>query len=417
MIKSPPQEKQWLSWLYVAVWTLFIYMAIPLARTIQQYVRQEWGSDLFTYGVAAITVITLAVTVIYVRSFRLASLSSYFWLIIIAGIFFGYTIVLGTKNPEESVHFVQYGVLGVLVYRALTHRLKDATVFFAAAIICTMIGTIDEFIQWMVPRRVWGISDIWINFLSAVLVQVVVAKGLQPVFIQKGFSRKNMRFICVLTIAAVFVMGGSFLITPPRIIWLAENVKMLTFLKHNDTVMFEYGYLYKDPDIGVFRSRFTPQELKQIDRRRAVEAGKILNLFQHKYPYRLFLKIYTPITDPFVHEARVHLFRRDRYFETALKNEDDQKEYVRCMLIALRENRIMEKYFANTLRCSDYVWSEKEVVLSCQPFLQDELYDSPVSRDLVTRVRECQAAVFLLALMLGLMFLYYYLGKEPSNKT
>ncbi len=200
--------------------------------------------------------------------------------------------------------------------------------------------------------------------------------------------------------------------TPPRIVWISERIGFLEFLKHNDSVMFEYGYLYEDPEAGVFRSRFTPHELKEIDRIRAAEAAKILNTFQDEKLYPLFLRFYTPITDPFVHEARVHLFRRDRNFDRALKSEDNPEEYAKCLTIALRENLIMEKYFCNILKQSNYIWTEEQSVLARKHFLQDKFDDSLVSRDLITRVSEQQVTGFFMILMLGLTLFRWYLGKD-----
>lgn len=412
MIKRLPKEKQWLSWLYVAVWTLCIFSVIPIARLIQEYVYQTWGRELFTYGVISVIITVLAIAVIYVYRFRLNSRTSYFWLIAVAGIFFTYTLDLGKRNPVESVHFILFGVLGVLVYRALTHRLKDSSIFIAGAIICGCIGIIDEFIQWMMPRRVWDVTDIGLNLLSAALVQVAISKGLRPAFILQGIRRENLRFMCSLTIAAAAVLGGSLLMTPPRIAWISERIGFLEFLKYNDSVMLEYGYLYEDLEAGVFRSRFKPYELKQIDRIRAVEAAKILNRFQDEKLYPLFLRDYTPITDPFVHEARVHLFRRNRYFDTALDIGDNSKWYASCLTIALRENLIMEKYFCNTLKQSNYIWTEEQSVLARKHFLQDKFDDSPVSRDLITRVSEHQLTGFFMVLLPGLLVFRWYLGKD-----
>ena len=289
MINSPPQEKQWLSWLYVVVWTLIIYVTIPLARAIQQFVSQEWSRDLFTYVVLAITVCGICGCSDYMSAdISRLSRSNYFWLIIIAGFFCGYTIKLGQRNPEEAIHFVQYGVLGILVYRAWSHRLHDTSIYFAAAITCGAIGAIDEFIQWLTPRRVWGFDDIGLNFFSSALVQIAIAKGLQPQFITRRPSRANLRFVCRLAIAALAILGASLLTTPPRIAWIADRIGWLEFLKYHDSVLLEYGYLYEDPDIGVFRSRFAPRELKQIDRKRAVAAAEILNRYRDESTYPNF---------------------------------------------------------------------------------------------------------------------------------
>jgi hypothetical protein len=417
MLKRPPQENQWLSWLYVVAWTLIILMAIPLARAIQQFVYQQWNRELFTYAVVAVMAIALAAAAIYIRRLRPVPRSDYVWLIAIAGIFLGYTFVLGRRSPEEAIHFVQYGVLGVLVYRALTHRLQDTSIYFAAAITCGIIGSIDEFIQWLTPRRVWGLSDIWLNFFSATLVQIAIAKGLRPTFIIRRVSRENLRFSCRLAIAGGAILCASLLTTPPRIARVAEWIGWLEFLKHHDSVLLEYGYLYEDPAIGRFRSRFTPRELEQTDQRRAVEAGKILNRFQDEYSYPTFLSLYTPISDPFVHEARVHLFRRDRYFATAMEYKNDPQEYGRRLSIAWRENQIMEKYFHSTLQHSGSVWAEKKLALARQNFRPEDFYDSPVSRDLITRVREWQVASFFMVLILGLILIHRYVGKMPESET
>jgi hypothetical protein len=417
MFERPPQEKQWQSWLSVVVWTLFIFVSIPLARTIQQYVYEEWNRNLFTYVVLLITALGLVAATLYVRRFRPAARSGYFWLAAISGIFVVYAIELGNQSPEEAIHFVQYGVLGILVYRALAHRVQDISIYFAAAIICGIIGAIDEFVQWLTPRRVWGLRDIWLNFFSSAIVQIAIAKGLQPSFIGRRFSRANLQILCRLGIAAAAILGACLLITPPRIAWFADRIGWLEFLKDNDSVMLEYGYLYEDPHIGVFRSRFAAWELKEIDRRRAVEAADILNRFQDKDSYRMFLSLYTPISDPFVHEARVHLFRRDRHFDTALEHEDDPAEFVRRLTIAWRENQIMEKYFSNTLRHSDYVWSNEKSAMALQKHLPDVPYNSGVSRNLITRVREWQVVSLFFTLILLLVLFHGYLGKMPDSRS
>jgi len=416
MIESPPQEKQRRSWLYMAVWTLIIYVTIPLARAIQKFVSRQWDRDLFTYAVLAITAAGLVAAVRYVRRHQPAARSNYYWLIIIGGIFGGYTIKLGQRSPEEAIHFVQYGVLGILTYRALTHRLQDTSVYLAAAIICGIIGAIDEFIQWLTPRRVWGLNDIWLNFFSSALVQIALARGLQPTFIARRPSRENLRLVCRLAIAALTILAASLLTTPPRIAWIADRIGWLEFLKHHDGVLLEYGYLYEDPQIGVFRSRFAPRELKQIDRKRAVAAAEILDRFRDELTYPTFLKRYTPVSDPFIHEARVHLFRRDRHFSQALKTENDPATYAKHLTIAWRENRIMEAYFPNTLRHSDYVWAEENWRLAHRHLLPGELDDSWVSRDLVTRVSEGMVVCLFIVLILGLMLFDWYMGKRPEGR-
>ncbi len=195
MLDHPPRETPWLSWLYALIWSLIIFATIPFARAIQKYLSQQWGRDVFTYGVLSAIGITLVVSVICVLRYRSISRSSYFWLATVAAIFIGYTLELGRENPGEAIHFIQYGVLGVLVYRALTHRIHDVSIYCAAAIICGIIGIIDEVIQWLTPDRYWVLRDIWINFFSAGLIQISIAKGLKPRFIAGYPHSAKLRFL------------------------------------------------------------------------------------------------------------------------------------------------------------------------------------------------------------------------------
>ena len=64
--------------------------------------------------------------------------------------------------------------------------------------------------------------------------------------------------------------------------------------------------------MGVFFSRFTREELRSLDGARADEAARRLDEFRDPARYAEFLRTWTPVSDPFVHEARVHLFRRDQ---------------------------------------------------------------------------------------------------------
>ena len=415
MLESLPRGKEWMSWLYVAIWSLIIFATIPVGRVLQKFVAQRWGRETFTYVVLVGIVIAFGSSIFYLRRLRAVSRSSYFWLFATAAIFVGYTIYL-RNAPEEAVHFLQYGLLGILTYRALAHRFHDVSIYFVAAIICGIIGMLDEIIQWLTPARYWGLHDVWINFVAGSLVQIGIAKGLTPSIIRGMPSRRNLQILCRLGMAAVVLLGFSLLNTPELIGWYADRIPYLGFLKTNESVMAEYGYLYTDPDIGSFRSRFSPSELRQSDRERAKEAAEILDRYQNRDEYREFLKIYTPVSDPFVHEARVHLFRRDGYFSMAKYYKENQELYSTYHLtIAFRENQIMETYFRNTLHHSAYVWSAEKFALAKKHLMHDKEYESRVSKNLITRISTGQLGSFFVLLIIGLALLHFYSGRSKSN--
>jgi hypothetical protein len=406
-----------MSWLYVAIWSLVIFATIPVARVLGNFVYQRWGEETFTYVVLVGILLAFGSSIFYLRRLRIASRNSYFWLFATAAVFIGYTIYLRRKSPIEAVHFLQYGLLGVLTYRALAHRFHDVSIYFAAAIICGIVGTLDEIIQWLTPGRYWGLHDVWINFVAGSLVQIGIAKGLTPSIIRGMPSRRNLQVLCRLGMAAVVLLGFSLLNTPELIDWYADRIPYLEFLKTNESVMTEYGYLYIDPDIGRFRSRLSPSELRQSDRTRAREAAEILNRYKNRDEYKEFLKIYTPVSDPFVHEARVHLFKRDISFLRASKyyRENNKEAFSYYFTEAFRENQIIEKFFRNTVHHSAYVWSEEKLALAKKHLMHDKEYESYVSRKLITGVSEGQLASFLILLIIGLAVLHFYFGRSKSN--
>ena len=384
-------DREWFDWLAVVLWSTVIFATIPLARTIQGAARDAWDEDAFLYAVLGVILTTVAVSIRYLRRLEGISQGRIAWLVAVAGVYVAYVFSL-RSNPVEAVHFVEYGVLGILAFRALAHRMHDTGVYLAAAAVGGIVGTLDEAIQWAVPRRIWDLRDVWFNFFGASLVQVAIAAGIRPARISGSPSAASVRRICDIASIAVFLLGVSLLNTPARIAWYAARVPGLGFLLENSNVMLEYGHLYEVSEIGRFRSRFSPVELARTDAARGAEAGPILGRSSED-DYKRFLDEYTPITDPFLHEARVHLFRRDRYLTTAEWHLDDEDWYRRDVTVGYRENRILEEYFPDTLRHSGRAFSAKRVRLLAEKQFPEQPYESRVSKDLVTRIGERHVVV------------------------
>ncbi len=410
MFHSPPKEKEWVSWLLFALWSLVIFVTIPLARTVGEFVEQHLGRQTFTYVVIAVVTLVAVAAIIY-RIRLSVSHHSYIWLAFVSMVFIGYTVRLSAA-PEEAVHFLEYAVLGSLIYRALTHRVKDGSIYFMALMIGAMVGTMDEAIQWVTPKRFWDLGDIWLNFLAVGLTQVAIAKGLRPSLISGRPGAQNIQRLCLLTVAAVLFLAASLLNTPTRIAWYAEQIPILKFLTTNESAMFEYGYFYEDPEIGSFTSRLSPQELSQADEDLAVVSAAILNQYRSDSAYSDFLEKYTPVSSPFVHEARVHLFRRDRHIQRAEEEEVDEDTYREYLAIAYRENLIMGKYFSETLSRSDYILAPGQIAFLKENQSPDASFTSRVSYDLVTKISEQQIMVGLAVILLGLTIVYRHFGKK-----
>ena len=418
MLHNPPGGKEWASWLWVVLWSLVILATIPLARTIQVYVSTHWGSASFTYVVLTVIASALAFVIGYLIRLKTASRRHYVWIAISSAVFIAYTLRL-RESPEEAVHFVQYGVLGVLLFRALSHRVRDISIYFSAAILGALIGTIDEAIQWLTPQRYWAYSDIWLNFLAVALVQIIIAKGLDPRIISGPPKPHSIQLTSRLSIMLLLLFIACVLNTPARVAWYATHMPALQFLTRNPSTMTEYGFLYVDPRIGVFRSRLSPEELHRQDTENGKEAALILDSYRQNDEYIRFLNTYMPYDEPLIYEARVHLFRRDTYLAQAKRYREDESDYQMHMDVAYRENQILEHYFPNTLKHSSYILPTATLVEMHRNHLPDTTYDSAVSQYLITRVNEPQ---FLGALLLAIAALawvdrFYARSHHAKSKT
>jgi len=251
-----------------------------------------------------------------------------------------------------------------------------------------------------------SLRDLGLNLAGASGVQLALAFGLAPAWVQRRMTARGGRQLCSVAVLALGVLGASLLNTPPRIAWLARHVPGLGGLSHNDDVMLEYGHLHEDPDAGRFRSRFDRDALARLDAARGAGAGALLS-HSDDADYAAFLRRHSPVSDPFLHEVRVRLFRRDRYLETGDRHaaEGDPDWARRDWTVAFRENRILEKTVPRTLAASGHAWPPALRARLAEAQLAERAYESPVSRELVTRIGEAQVAaavaVLALALLLG----------------
>ncbi|NIO43225.1 MAG: hypothetical protein GTO41_25575, partial [Burkholderiales bacterium] len=167
-----------MSWLYVAAASLIIFCAVPFARVTQSVVSEIFGRSFFLFFLAAVALVASALAIRAIRR-RAIPRSAYLWLAVIIAALGGYAYKL-RGNPEETFHFVEYGLLSLLVYRALIHRIRDHGVYFIATVVVGTIGIIDEWLQWITPSRYWGVRDLWINLLAGAMIQLAIALGLRP---------------------------------------------------------------------------------------------------------------------------------------------------------------------------------------------------------------------------------------------
>ena len=66
----------------------------------------------------------------------------------------------------ERVHFIQYGLLGLLVSRA--YKISSFNILLVYCLFIMSVGLVDEIIQWFLPNRYGDIRDVVMNSLGGV---------------------------------------------------------------------------------------------------------------------------------------------------------------------------------------------------------------------------------------------------------
>jgi hypothetical protein len=373
---SVEQRKKLLAWLWVGLCILAIFLVVPTARTIQRLVSAAGGRSLFGYAVLVATGLVFF-SLLYILIFRLKvrAAANYVWLTAVAGLYVYFTLRLW-RNPEEAVHFLEYGLLGYLLFRALSLTIRDASIYPSAFLIGSLVGIGDEILQWMMPNRYWDFRDAGLNALAAGLIQVAIWKGLRPRVISAKTGPRSWRRVSVLLAANLLLLGLCASNTPRRVARYAERVPRLSFLVREEP-MSEFTLRHLDPEIGVFYSRLSLAELQREDSKNSGHYGRILRDWKDK-SYAEFLSRHHPLIHAFLYEMRVHLFRRDRRLQEG-REAKSPRARKNDLFVAYKENLILEKYFGRTLEQSSYQWEPEERASVASLIDQHRAYRSPVS--------------------------------------
>jgi len=380
--------------LAATLWIGLIYVSIPFVRRAREAFAARWPAEVIAYAVIA-AVLGTAVTAIFILRKHQPHIgrADLLWLAGVAAVFVFWTHHL-MGQPEEAVHFLEYGVLGVLLYRAFEDRVPDPTVFVAATLTGLLVGTVDEIIQWLVPGRYWDIRDIILNGGAVALVQIAIWRLFkrQP----ENICRSSLRLSCRLAAAQVLLLTLCMAATPQRLKRMADHVPLPDRLATGVDAICEYGFRHSADDRTLFRSRLSSGELLRSDRDRAPILAHDLDVSRGGSD--LAQSSISPARDPFAYEIRIHVFARNRNLHKALAREPGSSGYRRHMTTAWRENLILENFFGNTLEQSTYRWGprrRKEAEAAQDP---EVVFVSRAAAHLITKFSEGQLRALLLAL-------------------
>jgi hypothetical protein len=339
-------------WIPVVVWVAAIYTTIGFVRRLREWYVERWDPVFIGWAVTAVLVAAAGTAaIVLLRRAHVLRPGAIQWLSIVTVILVLWTYSL-RRSPEEAVHFIEYGLLAILLHRALRPTIPGSLLFVAGALVGALIGTVDEVIQWFSPNRFWDWRDIGLNAGAGAIVQFALWR-LRPPRPEVSPPR-SQRIVLRLASALLLLLTLCLANTPHRVARYAPFLPGFEHLTSPENPMAEYGHLHRVPSLGSFKSRLDIEDLDREDRNRSSEVARLVD--GSRYSYGTFLSTWPVSEDPFTYEMRVHLFARGRNLGKARDQEFKGSAAVEQLTTSWHENRLLEEFFGRSLEQSAYVW-------------------------------------------------------------
>ena len=288
-----------------------IILSAPFTGQARAWIRTTFPG----HAVAAVTVLGavllvagLAAAAARIRDRRAARYGSIIAALVLAAAYSAANAgELPESNAVERFHFLEYGLITLLFYRAWL-PLGDAAVFLLPFLAGLIVGTAEEWLQWFIPNRVGELRDIFLNG-AAIASGLLFSVGLDPPRSKHvALARDSARRVTRLAAATVLVLGAFM------------HAVML-------------GYEIRDGEIGTFTSRYSQDQLPRL------QSAKSEQWTTNPPPMRLRR---LSREDQYLSEGLAHVRWRNRRWDAG-----DARA-------ARSENRILEKYFTPVLDTPTY---------------------------------------------------------------
>lgn len=175
-MRSPfPSDAERTWWLLAATYTGAIYASAYFVRFASNHLRER---SLLAPTVAGLGLAGLAGLVAWWAHDR-PSLGTWS-LLVPAGIAYG-GLWQALDRLEERIHLLEYGILGAILFRALTlhahrrERVRWRWPATGALLLAVALGWLDEGIQYLLPNRFYDLRDVAINAVAAAVAIALLA--------------------------------------------------------------------------------------------------------------------------------------------------------------------------------------------------------------------------------------------------
>ena len=145
-------------WVLIIIYVLFIYVSLPFFPAFISVLRSFISKELLNLLSLALSIsfFLLLSAWIYSKKYKAKQ-----FLLIISPLLLLTYLSLSLDVWVERIHFIEYAVLGLLISRAVDVRTLQEIIYTGCLI--TLIGGVDEIIQWFLPNRVGDMRDVIMN--------------------------------------------------------------------------------------------------------------------------------------------------------------------------------------------------------------------------------------------------------------
>jgi len=296
-----------MSFLIACAASAAVVLVSPFMGQLQSFLRRSLSTRayvlLFGVGVLAAVGAAILIAFVRIRERRAARFS----LLVIALLFGGGYMWLNATpyaevNAVERVHFVEYGLIAFLFYRAWRPA-GDVSIIVLPLLTAFMVGTLDEWLQWFVPVRVGEAHDVFLN-LASIACGLVFAIALQPPDSFSWRPHPNAQRQMGIVAAIVWLVFAGFV----------SEVHL--------------GYENTVDGIGRFRSHYTVDQLIELQQKRLDKWSAS--------PPRVLRR----------------LSQEDQYLDEGIWHV--RKRNLASSVEAWHENLILERFFAPVIDTSTY---------------------------------------------------------------
>jgi VanZ like family len=289
-----------------------VILSSPFIRDIRDWIRTTFPGHFVTVVALVVGVsigAALLIALIRIRDRRLPRYAAIVLAVVLGAAYASWNAQgIPEVDVVERFHFVEYGVVTLLFYRAW-RPLDDGSVFVLPVLAGLLVGTLEEWLQWFIPGRVGDMRDVFLNG-AAIISGLLFSLSLDPPDrLSFGLRPGSLRRIGVVAAVLTFVFA-----------LFVSNVHL--------------GYEINDAEAGRFRSRYDAATLAGIsdDRRAGWRSAPPI-----QRPQRMSRE------DQYMSEALLHVQQRNRQWDAG------------NFVASWCENLILEKFYAPVLDTPSYV--------------------------------------------------------------